>query len=60
MKRDRGVNPLRNQEYQTSDIKVVLTRKKKYNKERKKRRKFKLIPALFVEIFEEVLQNSPR
>ena len=36
MKRDRGVNPLRNQEYQTSDIKVVLTRKKNITKKERK------------------------
>ena len=58
MENNRSINPSRNQEYQTADVDVVLTRKEK--KKEKKRRKLNLIPALFLEMFEEELQNIPR
>jgi len=59
MENNRSINPSRNQEYQTADVDVVLTRKEK-KKQKEKRRKLNLIPALFLEMFEEELQNIPR
>jgi hypothetical protein len=35
MENNRSINPSRNQEYQTADVDVVLTRKEKKNKRRK-------------------------
>jgi hypothetical protein len=35
MENNRSINPTRNQEYQTADVDVVLTRKEKKNKRRK-------------------------